>query len=56
MPSIMSEVKSVASLVVSEGDLLSQVIGQSCKAGGSDLRGQGLVELGLALLDQNSIL
>eukprot|EP00092_Neocalanus_flemingeri_P013422 GFUD01014471.1.p1 GENE.GFUD01014471.1~~GFUD01014471.1.p1 ORF type:complete len:1306 (+),score=525.63 GFUD01014471.1:564-3920(+) len=37
------------------GDLLSQVIGQSCKAGGWDLIGQGLVDLGLALLDQNTV-
>ena len=38
------------------GDLLSQVIGQSCKAGGWDLIGQGLVDLGLVLLDHGSVL
>jgi len=38
------------------GDLLSQVIGQSCKAGGWDLIGQGLVDLGFALLDHGSVL
>jgi len=38
------------------GDLLSQVIGQSCKSGGWDLIGQGLVDLGLALLDQGSVI
>ena len=38
------------------GDILSQVISQSCKTGGWDLIGQGLVDLGLLLLDQNSFL